>query len=373
MKFTTVEMKRINCRKVYDYIYENGVVSKQMIQNELKMSIPTITQDINYLVKKDLVCEYGLSKSTGGRPSVLYQCNDNARIAVGVEVMVNCANIYAVNINATVIRQISLKMRFQAVDEYYQNLCKAVTEFIEALEIPSDKFLGIAIAIQGIVSLDGESVIYSGVLNNSKITRDDFARYLKWPCVLIHDSDAAGYAEARHNKSIEKAAYIYLNPYFGSTMILDGKVMQDEDISSGIFAHMCLYPGGRKCYCGKRGCVDAYCSANALEKEAETDLDTFFSLVRRKDEQALLVWNRYLNNLAIAINNIRMVINCDFVIGGKMEKYLNAGDYELLKEYARNANAFDSDKLRVTEGYYGDKAAPIGAALTLIDGFLSNV
>ena len=373
MKFTTVEMRQINCRKVYDFIYENRVVSKQMIANDLKMSIPTIAQDINYLMKKDLVCEYGHAKSSGGRPPVLYQCNDNARVAVGVEVMINCVNIYAVNIAGDVIRHSSLTRRFTAEEEYYRTVCGAVTEFIESLELPSRTLLGVAVAIQGIVSMDGESVVYSGVLNNSKITRADFASRLKWPCVLIHDSDAAGYAETRHDKDIEKAAYIYLNPYFGSTMILDGKVIQDEDISSGIFAHMCLYPGGRKCYCGKRGCVDAYCSANALEKEAEMDLDQFFALVRKKDEQALAVWKRYLNNLAITMNNIRMVINCDFVIGGKLEKYLTADDYETLKEYARNANAFNSAKFRVKEGYYGDKAAPIGAALTLIDEFLEQI
>lgn len=373
MKFTTAELRQINCQKVYDFIYERRVVSKQMIANELKMSIPTIAQDLNYLSQKDLIYEAGYAKSTGGRPPVLFRCNENAKIAIGVEVMLDRVNMYAVNIVGTVLEHTTLKLFFVAEEEYYQVLGNAVSKFIEGLSISSERILGVALAIQGIVSMDGEHVVYSGILNHSNITRGDFAKNLKWPCILVHDSDAAGYAETRSDKNIENAAYIYLNPFFGSTMILDGKVIQDEDISSGIFAHMCLYPGGKKCYCGKRGCVDSYCSANALEREAGEDLDLFFEKLRAGDEQEMSVWERYLRNLAIMINNIRMVINCDFVIGGKLEKYLIDEDYLAIKDYARNANAFNSAGFILKKGHYGDEAAPIGAALILIDQYLAEI
>ena len=33
---------------------------------------------------------------------------------------------------------------------------------------------------------------------------------------------------------------------------------------SAEFGHMVIHPGGRTCYCGKKGCLDAYCSALRL-------------------------------------------------------------------------------------------------------------
>lgn len=373
MKFTTAELRQINCQKVFDFIYERRVVSKQMIANELKMSIPTIAQDLNYLAQKNLIYEDGFAKSTGGRPPVLFRCNENAKVAIGVEVMFDRINIYAVNIVGTVLAHKTIKLFFVAEETYYETLGGEVGSFIETLSVLQETILGVSLAIQGIVSMDGEHVVYSGILNHSSITRGDFAKYLKWPCILVHDSDAAGYAEARYDKDIEKAAYIYLNPFFGSTMILDGKVIQDEDISSGIFAHMCLYPGGKKCYCGKRGCVDAYCSVNTLEREAGEELELFFEKLRTGAEHETTVWERYLRNLAITINNIRMVINCDFVIGGKLETYLIDEDYAAIKEYARNANAFNSAGFILKKGHYGDEAAPIGAALILVDQYLAEI
>ena len=242
-------------------------------------------------------------------------------------------NIYAVNIVGNVLKSMTRMISFIAEDAYYRAVGQTVSTFVSELDVEEDSILGVGVAIQGIISFDGERLVYSGILNNSDITREDFARYLKWPCYLFHDSDSAGYAESRYDKNIAKAAYIYLNPYFGSTMILDGKVIQDEDISSGIFAHMCLYPGGKQCYCGKKGCVDAYCSAKALERESGEETEVFFEKLRKGGKHEKAVWKKYLQNLAIVINNIRMVINCDFVIGGKLERYMIDEDYERIKEY----------------------------------------
>ena len=36
---------------------------------------------------------------------------------------------------------------------------------------------------------------------------------------------------------------------------------------AGEWGHHCLVPGGRECYCGNRGCTEAYISGTALEKE----------------------------------------------------------------------------------------------------------
>ena len=36
---------------------------------------------------------------------------------------------------------------------------------------------------------------------------------------------------------------------------------------AGEWGHHCLHPDGRKCYCGNRGCIEAYISGTALEKE----------------------------------------------------------------------------------------------------------
>ena len=39
---------------------------------------------------------------------------------------------------------------------------------------------------------------------------------------------------------------------------------------------MILVPQGRKCYCGKSGCADAYCAAGALVGESKDSVEQVF-------------------------------------------------------------------------------------------------
>ena len=68
---------------------------------------------------------------------------------------------------------------------------------------------------------------------------------------------------------------------------------------------MILVPGGKKCYCGKQGCADAYCAASVLTDDTKETLEQFMKKVEEQDGQAVKVWKEYLNNLAILISNLR--------------------------------------------------------------------
>ena len=66
---------------------------------------------------------------------------------------------------------------------------------------------------------------------------------------------------------------------------------------------MILVPGGKKCYCGKAGCADAYCAASALtDEEQEMTLEQFMEKVEQKNTKTVEKWNQYLDNLAILIS-----------------------------------------------------------------------
>lgn len=70
---------------------------------------------------------------------------------------------------------------------------------------------------------------------------------------------------------------------------------------------MIIEPNGRQCYCGKNGCVDAYCSAQVLLKYADT-LEIFYERLEDGDSEISNVWNSYLEHLAITISNLRMIL-----------------------------------------------------------------
>lgn len=42
--------------------------------------------------------------------------------------------------------------------------------------------------------------------------------------------------------------------------MLNGRLWTGDTFQAGELGHMILIPGGRRCYCGKQGCADAYLS-----------------------------------------------------------------------------------------------------------------
>ena len=55
MGITTSELKQLNCDMVYRMIYENNGITKQMIAKELRFSLPTISQNLGYLLEQDKI------------------------------------------------------------------------------------------------------------------------------------------------------------------------------------------------------------------------------------------------------------------------------------------------------------------------------
>lgn len=181
-------------------------------------------------------------------------------MAVGVAILEGSVQLCAVDLLGEVLREETHPLPYENSDGYYQQVGRLVRGLMAHLPYGKERVLGVGIAIQGLVSAEGERVIYGAILNNTGATREMFQRYIPYPCRLLHDTEVGAAAEFWHNQEIRDAIYLVLNRNMGGALVVDGKVQQ----GSGIIEHMTLFPGGEPCYCGKKGCVEAYCSANSL-------------------------------------------------------------------------------------------------------------
>lgn len=357
---------------VYRMIYENDGVSKDMMSRTLHFSLPTISQNLKTLLAENKICRSSDRTITGGRPAVLYKFNASARIAIGVEVLAERLHIAAVNLRGEILREDTLDISFLADATYFSIFGAWADRFIRSLACSPSDILGITVALQGIIAADGEHIMYGKILNSSSFSRSDFARHFSLPLSLIHDAEAAAIAEHWYNPALENAVYLSLNPFLGSAIISRGSVLHLPQLSSGTIEHMTLHPDGRLCYCGKRGCADAYCSANSLLGSAAENLPGFFQHVCEGNIRAVQIWHNYLRELALLIDNLRMVMGSDIVIGGLLAKYFTAEDLQYLKNSVLAYTTFKTVDFQLCTGYHAEKAALIGAAITRIYSYLKE-
>lgn len=372
-KVTPIELKRLNQKKVYNYIYRSKLSSKPAICKALELSLPTVTQHVSALMEQSLVEKRGEYQSTGGRKAQMIHCNATARIAVGIQILKERAQIVAVDLYGEILAESDLPLPFSNREPYYQQLGSWTNQFTHDLPYPRENILGVGIAFQGLVSPDGETIVFSEILHCTGTKRDVYQKYIDLPCYLIHDTEAAALAEIWANSGLHNAVYLSLNRNFGGAVIQNRQILHGSGPISSVIEHMCLSPDGPICYCGKQGCIETYCSVDSLEATAHMELDQFFQRVHSGDPRCLKIWRHYLHYLAIAVDNIRMIVDYDFILSGFLVQFIDQSDVEQLTRYVKERCSFNMPAFSISIGRCGHKAATLGAAILLIEQFLSEI
>ena len=56
-----------------------------------------------------------------------------------------------------------------------------------------------------------------------------FAKWIKYPCQMFHDSEAAASGEIWFSKNINDALYLGLNHHLNGTLIIDGEIHEGKE------------------------------------------------------------------------------------------------------------------------------------------------
>lgn len=373
---TTMEVKKINRHRVYDVIYKNKSISKQEIAYKLTMGLTTVTQNLKSLEEDGWICKTGYYESTGGRKAQSIEIVKNARTAIGVFILKNKFLLRAVNLYGEIIKKSEVRIDFDTTEEYYKNLGREVMMFANSIDSNPEHILGVGIAIQGIISPDGKSVIYGKLLahtDSTEIKLEDIARYIPYECTLEHDSKAAGFAEVWKTKP-QDAFIILTNKNLGSALVINGEVHHGKSMCSGTVEHMCVRPNGKKCYCGNSGCLDAYCAADSLmEQIKEDNFDDFFENKNNGDKENQEIWNNYLDIMSDAIININTVFDSDIIISGLLASYFTDEDILYMQKRISNSLFYSKRVINITIGNHGESAPAVGVAFPFIKRLIESI
>ncbi len=364
-------IKKFNRNRIYRYLYDNGESSKQDIAQALKISLPTVTQNIKDLLQMGLIEENGTFESTGGRKARAIAIKKDARFAVGLDVTTNHLGIVAVDVKGNVIRNERIRFPFVNEPGYFREVGEIIKRFTNDCAIDSKKILGVGIAVPAIVSPDGQVLNYSPILGFTGGTLHSFSQFISFPCKLCNDANAAGSAELWNANRIKDMIYLLLNNSVGGAVLIDGSLCFGKNQRTGEFGHITIVPNGEMCYCGQKGCVDAYCNARILADSAGGKLENFFELLKQGSPSHLQIWQKYLYHLTLVINNLRMVFDCDIILGGYVGTFMD--DYlATLREAVAKKNTFEYDGTYLKACQYKLEATAVGSALMFISSFLGE-
>jgi glucokinase len=182
-----------------------------------------------------------------------------------------------------------------------------------------DRTAAVGVASAGIVQ--GGVVRYATNLPwRDEPVRERIAAALDVPVVLTHDTAAAAVAECAQLSDTD-VLYVGIGTGIACAHVRDGVVHTGATGRAGEIGHSPVRPGGDRCACGQRGCLEAYASAAAITRRytARTGraLDARqIAEVAHTDPDAGAVWADAVDALATALATDTMVSDPGAIIIG---------------------------------------------------------
>ena len=188
-------------------------------------------------------------------------------------------------------------------------------------------FSVICLSLTGLINSKG---LWSPI---NKKTLGDFKDYpvikilnkiFQVPVYALGDTQAAALGEMYYGngKNLKSFFYLTISTGIGGSIIHNKNLFDNKVSDIGSIGHTVIKYNGRTCGCGKRGCLEAYSSGNALIKsntlkkcKNTKELLTKFN----NNAQTKKIVNEATSMIVQSIINVNLLIRMDyFIIGGSV-------------------------------------------------------
>lgn len=271
-------------------------------------------------------------------------------------------------------------------------IIKDIAELIRSLADPADReFMGIGIGSPGAVNSSTGVIDKAYNLNWTNVALvEELTRYINKPIKLSNDANVAALGETMFGvgRMYSDTVFITLGTGVGGGLVLGGKLYEGNEGKGAELGHMVLVVDGEQCTCGRKGCMEAYCSASALIRETkkamladknsamwkfspsldEVNGKTAFECSKKGDKAAIGVVDYYVKYLGEGMLNFANIFRPQAIIlgGGVCAQ----GDYLInkLKDYCKDRDYGFSGMPRfdILVAQLGNDAGIIGAAGLLL-------
>lgn len=212
--------------------------------------------------------------------------------------------------------------------------------------------------------------------------RQKLQQYIEKPVYLGNDANVAAWAEYQNGcgRGSKNFLMLTLGTGVGGGIVINGKLYTGSHNIAAEIGHTTFKAGGEKCGCGNHGCIEAYCSATALIRDAKRAAETHpESLIAKAktisaktvldaaaagDKLGLSLFEEYVSNLAQVIASLINFLDPEIIaLGGGVA---NAGEFllaPLRREFPKYVTFASLQKTKILKAQMGNDAGIIGSAL----------
>ena len=258
----------------------------------------------------------------------------------------------------------------------YDATLARIAELVDSLERDLGRRGSVGVGTPGAISpFSGHLRNANSVWLNDRALGIDLQQWLGRPVRIANDADCFTLSEATDGAAAGAATVfgVIIGTGTGGGIVVNGRLLRGPNAIAGEWGHNPLpWPRpeelpGPDCYCGKRGCIETFCSGPGLSADLEQasgrrlEGAAIAAAAERGDAQAEAALCRYEHRLARAVASVINLLDPEVIV-------LGGGLSNLTRLYANLpsliADHIFSDGLatRIVPPRFGDSSGVRGAA-----------
>jgi predicted NBD/HSP70 family sugar kinase len=260
------------------HLIQFGPLSRPELGAHLGLSRATTSPIVNDLMRRGLVAEISTPpQGHRGRPVALLDLNDEKFAVTGLEIGSDRILTAVYTLRGRQLLRIERSAQADSVNprSLLRHAAAVLHEALDVVDSEQRQLLGVGVSVAGLVDATSGTIKYAPTLGWRDVAlQAGVAEALggRAPVLLDNDANFAALAEQRQRRRTgqPEASLVYLTGTYGISagIIADGRLWRGERGLAGEVGHLIVEAAGRKCVCGRRGCLDTRAGLSAVISSA---------------------------------------------------------------------------------------------------------
>ena len=273
---TQDRLKKNTLADIFILILEKKQTTRREIEYETGFSWGTVSSNVAFLIEKGYIKEEKSEQSgTAGRSTYLLKPASDNVASIGLDINRSGFSCEIVALDSCVIKSFESEFTARTQAEVLtqsETLCQTAIDWCAENGL---QVFSLGIAIQGSVNGRlGISMRFPNIEDwQAYSIKEHFAKKFCLPVYLGHDPKCMLLGEM-YRKKYDNCVLIRIDNGIGMAVSLDGKILDDTERFE--LGHTLAVLGGRRCSCGKQGCLEVYGTLSAISATQKNDTESLF-------------------------------------------------------------------------------------------------
>ncbi|WP_226035402.1 ROK family transcriptional regulator [Aquibacillus saliphilus] len=315
-------IKKINRNSILGKIVENGMISRAELSKITGLNKATISVQVADLLDKELIYETQQEHNAVGRRPIMLSLNREAGCVLGIDLDYKQITYTLSDLLGFPLISDTYELDTSNYDEIRELVANHIKKYKRKCDDMRYGMVNVVIAIHGTVGKDETIFFIPQHQWRNKDLKADLEKDLEISVHIENNANLCAFAEKifKHHHT-DNLLCISMYSGIGLGIIMDGELIKGYHGYAGEMGHMVIFPDGKPCKCGNKGCWELYASEKSLfsllskqMNKSDISYQDIQNWINTKEPEVCEQMHRFIKHLSIGLNNIINLYNPETIV-----------------------------------------------------------